>query len=250
MLILLIVGTLFSETAINRGQFWGRLTYAPRLEQGLGLMLSAGMRDNFSINKEVNGIEKPASEQEFWLKELMVGPTFSKRFSEKIVFNTQLLYRPQRWFPDNSGGDSYLRHTIMYNGNLFQKLGKIKLHYRLALWHQFATTQSGSVTKEYDNELYVRLMAGPVIPIGKRVTLFTKAEPFFKVTASDDDIDGTEIFSKLMLWNGISYKLTKELSLSAQYIHVTTLPKESVVVRDHYLYLHMIFNPSVSVKKR
>lgn len=249
LLILLMVGTLFSETTINRRQFWGRVTYMPKLEKGLGLMISGGMRDNFSITKEVGGIEKPAVEQKFWLKELMIGPTFGKSISPKLSFNTQLLYRPQFWYPDSRGGESYLRHTIMYNGNLFQKLGKVNMHYRLSLWHQFAAEQSGSVTKEYDNELYLRLMAGPMVPLGKRVVLFSKVEPFIKVTASDSDSDGTEYFNKVILWNGLTYKLSKELSLSTQYVYMSTFPKESISVNDHYIYLHMTFTPTFRAKK-
>lgn len=248
LLPLLIAGLLFGETTIQRGQFWGRLTFAPKLERGLGLFLSAGMRDNYSIKKEVDAIEKPATEQHYWLKELMIGPSYSTKLSSKVTLNGQVLYRPQLWYPGESS--NYLRHTIMYNSNLFQRLGKIKLHYRLSLWHQFAATQSGTTPKEFDNELYIRIMAGPVFPLGKRVTLFTKVEPFLKVTASESDVDGTEFFNKLVLWNGFSYKMTKELSLSAQYVQMTTFPHNTLTVRDHYLYLHLIFQPTFHSTKK
>lgn len=249
--VLFFIAAVMSETEVTRGQFWGRVTYAPKLEKGIGFITSAGIRENFSIAKEVNGSTKPATEQEFWLKELMIGPTFNKKLNDKLSMNNQLLYRPQLWFPDNNSGTTYLRHTVMLNSNLFQKVGsKLKLHYRLSLWQQFEATQRNETLKEMDNELYIRLMAGPVVPIGKRLTIFSKIEPFLKVTASDTDIDGTELLNKVVSWNGITFKATRDFSLSAQYVLMVTHPSDVLTVKDNYLYVHMTYAPQKVKKKK
>lgn len=239
-----------AETTVTRGQFWGRITYKPVLEKGWGFMVSAGMRDNFSINKEVDGAEKPSTEQNFWLKELMIGPTYSRKLSEKLTMSNNILYRPQLWFPDNRAGENYLRHTLMVQSNLKQNLGKLKLHYRVSLWEQFEATQSTEIPKSYDNELYLRLMAGPEITFGKKVTLSTKIEPFLKLTASETDIDGAELFNKLVSWNGIALHLTNALSLSTEFVHMSSFPKEGLTVRDNYIYAHMVYAPKTVKKKK
>lgn len=249
-LVLFFSLSMAAETKVIRGQFWGRITYTPVLEKGWGFMVSAGMRDNFSIKKEVDGTEKPATEQNFWLRELMVGPTFSRTLSEKIVMSNSILYRPQLWYPDNSGGESYLRHTLMLQSNLKQMVGKLRLHYRVAFWEQFETVQIGSGTNSYDNELYLRLMAGPEWRIGEKLTLSTKIEPFLKLTASDSDRDGTEVLNKLVSWNGLTIHLTNALSLSSEFVHMSSFPKEGLTIRDNYIYAHMIFSPKTVKKKK
>lgn len=248
IMLLLLSTALFADVEVKRGQFWGRVTYAPKLEKGIGFMISAGMRDNFSITKEVNGVEKESQKQEFWLKELMIGPTHSMKIGKKLSLQNQLLYRPQLWYPDNNGGVNYLRHTLMANSNLFHSLGKLKIHYRLSFWNQFEAIQHSTNSKVMDNELYVRIMAGPVVPLGKRVSLFSKIEPFLKVTVSDTDVDGTEFMNKVVSWNGINIKATPDFTLSMQYVHMSSFPSETLTVRDNYLYLHMIYAPSPKSK--
>lgn len=228
------------DIELKRGQLWGRVTFSPQFEKGFSAIISSSMRDNFSISKEVNGVEKPIDEQGNWLNELFLGAGWKHKVGKRSVFSTQLIYRPQFWYSDNVGGNSYLRHTLMSNNNLRQKLKPITLHHRVALWGLFNKEQ-GDIN--LDNELILRYMFGPELNLGKKVTLFIKAEPFLKLTADDTDTDGTELFNKLYTWNGMNFKPTKGLKLSAQYINMQIFPSESKHVTDHTVYLHVAFLP-------
>lgn len=230
------------DVEINRGQLWTRLTVAPTFEKGFGAYISVGMRDNFSISKAVNGTEKPAQEQGFWLKEMITGPSWSTKVGKRSSFKTQLLYRPQFWFPDNTGGDSYLRHTVMSSNNLINRFNRITLHQRIMVWGQFEAEQGANL---YDNELILRYMAGPELRLNKMFSLSIQVEPFLKLTADENDLDGTELFNRFVTWSGINMKPTKNLKLSLQYVNMQIFPQKNIHVKDHYIYAHIIYSPKV-----
>lgn len=225
------------DIEITRGQFWGRVTFAPQFDKGFGGIVSASIRDNFSISKEVNGSEKVVTEQGNWLNELFLGASWKKKIGKKNVFMTQLIYRPQFWYPDNIGGSSYLRHTIMSNNNFFHKLKPFTLHHRISLWGLFEEDS------KRDNELILRYKFGPQLNLGKKITIFSKVEPFLKLTASDTDTDGTEIFNRIYTWSGLTFKPTSGVKLTTQYVNMQIFPTENKHVSDHTLYIHAIFSP-------
>lgn len=243
IVIFALLTPLFAQDVeINRGQLWTRLTVTPTFEKGFGAYLSAGMRDNFSITKEVNGNEKPATEQNFWLKEMMIGPSWGTKAGKRSSFKTLLLYRPQFWFPDNSGGDSYLRHTIMSSNNFFSKFNRITIHQRAMLWGQFETAQGEN---QFDNELIFRYLVGPEFAFNKKVSISVKAEPFLKLTADDDDLDGTELLNRFATWTGVTVKPMKDLKLSLSYVNMQIYPKENIHIKDHYIYAHVTYAPKI-----
>lgn len=240
VLLSLLTATLFSqEVDITRGQFWGRVTIAPQFDNGFSAILSASMRDNFSITKEVNGVEKPASVQGNWLNELYLGAGWKKKVGKRSLYSTQLLYRPQFWYP-NSTDNAYLRHTIMSNNNLYNSFNRFKFHQRISLWGLFKTADE---ELEYNNELIVRYLFGPELKLGKRITLSVKGEPFFKVTADETDIDGTELFNRFYVWSGVDFSPTKGVKLTLNYVNMNIFQTEQKSVTDHTIYAHVTFAP-------
>lgn len=243
LILLTILAPIFAQDIqINRAQLWTRITVAPSFNNGFGAYLSAGMRDNFSISKEVNDIEKPAKEQDFWLKEMMAGASWGIKAGERSYFKTLLLYRPQFWYPDNSAGESYLRHTVMSSNNIFHKFNRITLHQKLMLWGQFETSQGDN---QYDNELILRYLLGPEFSFNSKISLSIKAEPFFKLTADKTDPDGTELFNRFVTWAGVTIKPTKDIKLSLEYVNMQIFPKENIHVKDHYIYAHVTYAPKM-----
>ncbi len=240
ILTTLLSSLLSKEIDITRGQFWGRITVAPQFENGFGAHLSAGMRDNLSISKEVDGEKKPSTEQGNWLNELYLGASWKTKLGKRTKFITQLTYRPQFWYPDRKAGSSYLRNTVMSSTSLFHSFKNISLHQRATLWGLFSAEQD-SVT--FDNELIVRYLLGPEIKFAKRSKISLKAEPFFKVTADGSDVDGTELFNRFYTWVGYELSPLSGVKLVLNYVNMHIYQTENKHITDHTFYAHVIFAP-------
>ncbi len=241
ILFVLVVHSVYSqEVDITRGQFWGRITVAPQFENGFSAILSASMRNNISITKEINGVEKSALEEGQWLNELYLGASWKKKVGNRSTFLTQLIYRPQFWYPDLKGGSPYLRNSLMSNSSLFHSLNRITIEQKLSLWALLAAEQE---TSRYDTELILRYLVGPSVKIGKRVNLSLKVEPFWKLTASDSDLDGTKIFSRFYTWAGFEFTPLRGVKLGVSYINMLIYQSENKQVVDHTVYGHVIFAP-------
>ncbi len=242
LLVAISLVTVFSqEVSINRGQFWGRITVAPQFENGWSGLLSASMRDNFEITKEVNGNQSPASLQGNWLNEFYLGVGWKHRLGKSSVFANQLIYRPQFWYSDGVAGEPYLRHTFMNSSNIFHKLKPFTIHHRVTLWGLLETRRENP---KFDNEFVLRYMVGPEFRVGSKTRLFVKVEPFLKLTADDSDLDGTELFSRFYTWSGIDFKPTPSVKLSLQYVNMKIFATETKTVLDHTIYMNVTLMPS------
>ncbi len=242
VLVASILGVSFAQDmSVTRGQFWGRISVLPQFENGWSGVISASMRDNISISKEVNGVEKEIAVQGNWLNELYLGAGWKHSVGERSLFSNQLVYRPQFWYSDRVAGDPYLRHTVMNSANLFHKFPRITIHQRVNLWGLFETKREDL---HYDNELILRYMVGPELKIGDKTSLFIKAEPFLKLTANESDADGTELFHRFYTWSGVTIAPHSKVKLSAQYVNMRTFLTDHRTIVDHTLYISATFTPN------
>jgi hypothetical protein len=239
VLIMIALGiTVHSrDITVQRNQIWNRLTVQPQFNNGFGALLSGGFRENRNVeiareeNDPVQG-----KNQGVWLREYWIGPTWNKATGPSTRYVQQLLYRPQFWYTDLQGGTPYLRHTFQNNHNLFISLSPAwRIHQRATLWGMAAT-------ENFSNELIFRYLAGPQFHPLKKLSLGVKVEPFFKLTAHEDDDDGTEFFHKLALWNTLTVYPVKGLGVSLEYVYIQSHPESSRRIDDHYLSVHTNFS--------
>ncbi|MGM0443207.1 MAG: DUF2490 domain-containing protein [Fibrobacterota bacterium] len=239
-----VVSAAETEVNISRVQAWPRISGAGSIgTQGFGWFALMGGRSNLAFSKEKNETEVDDHSQGFWRADLIAGPSWKKRLSPELTFSTKLLYRPWIENVDEVAGKRVFRNSFSNRYDLFHRPGgDFSFHYRLIGWLHVEEEDHG-----YDNEFYVRGLAGTDYKLSKRFSLFLEEEVFLKPTADDSDVDGSEVFAKNMVWTGVKYRISPQLLLRLQYVNTLTNKQDTdplkISVMDHSINLHLHITP-------
>ncbi len=255
LLFLFVISTISSakDVDVNRFIFWPRVAVKGKISDSkFGYFLLGDIRINTFYKKEVDGVLKDSITRNIWKTEIITGATWGIKLKKKYPFGLKLLYRPS-WnnFSEKVLSEPYyLRHSIEARADLFIPINKFKLHTRLIGWNQFAA-EVNSI--DYDNEFYTRMLLGGSFSITKKIELLLEEELFLKLTADEDDVDGTEFLNKNMIWAGAKFKINSIINLKLLYVNSITFKENSstknVTVVDHYLLPQLCVNIKKQNKK-
>jgi hypothetical protein len=139
----------------------------------------------------------------------------------------------------------YVRNLLELEANIFQGVGKgkTKIHYRTIFRDHLPGTDG--LGKDLDNELFIRLLVGPTIPLSQKTELVLEGEVFLKPTADTGDSDGEELFNLGVLWAGANVKVGKHAKLLLRYVgqYNNLINNDDIkkVVWDHNAHLNVQF---------
>ncbi len=251
LLTFIAVDAATQEIDIRRGLLWPRAALKTKFHSnGFGAMVMAGSRYNFSYSKDVNGKEVEAKTQNALLQEIWVGPTFSGKLSASVKYSVNLLYQLRFWNIDDES-KSYVRNNISNAWLLQHSIKKVGLTYRVILWNWLPVDKDNA---KYDNEFVTRLLVGAEFPLFKNISVVADEEIYLKLTAGENDLDGTEVFSKNAASAGIRFKPVKTFSANLKYVNMFSNKINSATkklkVFDHYIMLDLVYMLDFSAKKK
>jgi hypothetical protein len=239
------------ETDISRGQLWPRAALKVKFHSsGIGAMVMAGSRYNFSYSKTVNDKSVDSETEKAWLQEVWVGPTYGGKAGSNIKYSINLMYQPRFWYVDDDT-KNYLRHAIWNSWSLNHAIKKVGMTYRLVLWDWLPVNNDHA---ELDNEFVTRLLVGAEFPLFKNFSAVADEEVYLKLSAGETDIDGTEVFSTNAASAGIKFKPIKAFDIALKYVNMFTNKQNTetkkVSVFDHYIMLDLVYALDFSAKKK
>jgi hypothetical protein len=239
------------EIDISRGHLWPRATLKTKIHSsGIGAMVIAGSRYNFSYSKTVNEKDVTAETENAWLQELWLGPTFGGKLGSSLKYSVNLMYQPRFWYVDDDS-KSYVRHGIWNAWSLNHSIKKVGLTYRVVFWDWLPVSSDNT---EFDNEFITRLLVAAEFPLFKNFSAVADEEVYLKLSADETDLDGTEVFSTNAISAGIKFKPVKEFDIALKYVNMFTNKQNTeakkISVYDHYIMIDIVYALDFSAKKK